>query len=76
METDFQKYAYVNLGKFYRSLSDFGLKAIEFHQQTLRIAKEIVTDIQKKTHVVPLTMRITLSVISKEQSNFIGRLSV
>lgn len=41
METDFQKNAYVNLGKFYRSLSDFGLKAIEFHQQALRIAKEI-----------------------------------
>ena len=75
METDFQKNAYVNLGKFYRSLSDFGLKAIEFHQQTLRIAKEIETNIQK-THVVPLTMRLTLSVISKEQSNFIGRLSV
>ena len=41
METDFQRNAYVNLGKFYRSLSDFGLKAIEFHQQALRIAKEI-----------------------------------
>ena len=41
MEADFQKNAYVNLGKFYRSLSNFGLKAIEFHQQALLIAKEI-----------------------------------
>ena len=38
---DFQKTAYVNLGIFYHSLSDFGLKAIDFHQQVLRIAKEI-----------------------------------
>lgn len=73
---DFQKAAYVNLGKFYYSLNDFGLKAIDFHQQ-LRLfvsQKRLKTNIQKETHVVPLAMRI--SVILKEQSNFIGRLSV
>ena len=64
--------AYRNLGNVCDSLGDYK-KAIEFHQQSLSITKDIGEKGSEGT-AYTLALRITLSVIIKKQSNFISSL--
>ena len=66
--------AYRNLGNVCDSLGDYK-KAIEFHQQSLSIAKRTGEKGSEGT-AYTLALRITLSVIIKKQSNFISSLLV
>ena len=64
----------IYLGITYCSLGDYK-KAIEFHQRSLSIAKEIGEKGSEGT-AYSLALRITLSVIIKKQSNFMNSLLV
>ena len=64
----------IYLGIAYYSLGDYK-KAIQFHQQSLSIAKGIGEKGSEGT-AYTLALRITLSVIIKKQSNFFSSLLI